>query len=275
MAAVAVTLAYKPFVLSMEPIVGVLVLFFTVLAAMSSSSSDRDERRPPRDSYRNNPVHPSNRRYDDDEWDDEDYDDVPPYWPPPYYPPPYSRQRQRRNRFRELVLAFFMGILVFSVVVAGVVYQSEMVGLSQTRPDDKKPSRPMDQDAIPLGSSKPVEAKPIAMKKELETLLKPYLIRLTITDIMTFRQIQQTYPKRNIEAFLDNNQRYWVCIFANSSQELDDIRDLLRLREDDLKEHGLSIVFYEATDLCSGKIVREKGTDIWFCQGIPDAITHN
>lgn len=248
----------------MEPIVGVLVLFFIVLLAMFSSSSDPDERRPPRDGRRNNRNRHSYTDYRDTEWDEADYDDYPPYWMPPHYPPPHLRRR-RGSSFKDLVVSFFMGILVFSAVVGGTVYYFAKDGTPQSsaNPGEKTPVLSFGRPPEPLYATVP---KPVEPKKVFETLTKPYLIRLTITDLMTYRLIQETYPKRNIEAFLDDNQRYWVCIFANSSEELDEIRDLLRIRENDLKEHGLSIVFYESSDLCSGKILREKGTDIWFCQ---------
>ena len=241
----------------MEPIVGVLVLLFIVLAAMSGSSSDRDERRNHRDSRRDYDYRSSNQRHrDDDDWDDEyGAPFYPPYWPPPYYP----RRRRRRGGFMSLVLAFFAGVFALSVVAVGIYIQyNKDVGPKPDIETGKGQETGQVKEAAPV-----LEIKPV---KEYEYQTKPYLICLAKKDYVSFRDIQQTYPNRKIEAFLDKENRYWICIFVNTSEELDQTVGLLRLREADLNEHGLGIVFYQTSQLGSGKILREKGTDIWFSQ---------
>ncbi len=103
-----------------------------------------------------------------------------------------------------------------------------------------------------------------ACEPQYELLQKSYIIRLTITDLTTFREIQKLYPMYNIEAFRDKDNRYWVCIFAQSPENLNEIASALRKRNDDLKAHGLAPTFFNLSTISSGKIAREKGSDIWF-----------
>jgi hypothetical protein len=250
----------------MEPIVGVLVLIFVVLLAMSNSSSERDGRRHPRDSYRDDHRRSQRRRYRDDDWDDA-YDEPYPYHP--YWPPPYPYRRRRRgNTWTGILLGFFFAIVLVSVV-AVYVRDDDVVMFNQTKPSTTtvQPRGTLapepDFDKVPE-TREPTPQLPPSVEYEVQSI--QYLIRLKITDYVTFESIRARYPTRNIEAFRDKDGRYWVCIFPESSQKMDEIRDLLRLRADDLKEHGLEMVLYKTTQLCSGKLVREKGTYIWFCE---------
>ncbi|MBC7775252.1 MAG: DUF3824 domain-containing protein [Phycisphaerae bacterium] len=240
-----------------------MVLLLVALTAMSSSSSDRDERRNPRDRYRDNRRRASNRHYreDDDENDAYDTPYHPPYRPSPYAPygDPYGHRPQGAG-FVALVRSFFAGILAISVVAAGVYYKYNM----DAAPPEKIPTVNGTIGAVSENKEEPMKiAAPV---KENESQKNPHMICLKKTDYVTFRDIQKIYPKRKIEAYLDKADRYWICIFAMTSEELDETVALLRLREADLHEHGLELVYYKTSDFCSGKMVREKGTDIWFCQ---------
>jgi hypothetical protein len=239
-------------------IVGFLVLLF-----------DRDERRHNRDGYRNTRNRASQRRYPDDDWDDEFDDHYPynPYWPPPY---PHPRRRRRGSTGLGILLGFLFAVVLVSLVAAYAwngqpaytTFPPRIVPVSGETTKGLAP-RVADYDEVP----EHVDPKPLLPPKEVyEVLTKPHMIRLTITDSLTFKSIKSKYPTRNIEAFRDKDQRYWVCIFAQTSQELDEIVNLLRLREDDLTENGLGITYYPISKVCSGQIVRVKGTDIWFCQ---------
>ena len=248
-------------------IVGFLVLLFIVLAAISSSSTDRDERRQNRDGYRNNRNRSSHRRYPDDDWDDEYDDHYPynPYWPPPY---PYPRRRRRGSTGLGILLGFLFAVVLVSLVAAYPWngQSAYTIGPSKDVPVVEKTPKGLATSVAAYEVPEQEDSKPmLPPKAQYELLTKPHMIRLTISDYLTFKSIQSKYPTRNIEAFRDKDKRYWVCIFAKTSQELDEIVNLLRLREDDLMENGLGITYYPISKVCSGQIVREKGTDIWFC----------
>lgn len=241
-------------------LLGFMVLLLIVLAAIPSSSSDRDERRSPREGHRDNYHRRSHYR----PYYDEDDDDGPPYYPNPYWPPPYPYdapyRRRRETSFIALVRAFFAGIVAISLIAVGVYYQYRK---------DSVPPAPTIDTGVKTGGIGPREAPPkVPAKpaKAYEAQLNPHAIRLGITDSLTFRNIQKTYPNRKIEAIVTDDNRYWVCIFAMTTDELDETATLLRIREDDLNEHGLGVVYYATAEICSGNMIREKGTDIWFCQ---------
>lgn len=242
-------------------LLGFMVLLLIVLAAIPSSSSDRDERRSPREGHRDN-YH--RRSYYRPYYEDDDDDDVPPYYPDAYWPPrhPYGRpyRRRRETSFIALVRAFFAGIVAISLIAVGVYYQVRK---------EADPRAPIIDTGVKTGGIRQSEEPPkvpVKPAKAYEAQLNPHAIRLGITDSLTFRNIQKTYPNRKIEAVAMDDNRYWVCIFAMTTDELDETATLLRIREDDLNEHGLGVVYYATTEICSGKMIREKGTDIWFCQ---------
>ena len=231
----------------------VLIIAFLVIAALINASSGRDDDR----DYRHN-RRSRRRYYEDEDWDDDDDDDD-------YY---YRRRRRRRrggNTWAGALLGFFFAVILIAVVASyGWDEKSAKETKTHTPPVAAKDStqqapRTLDPDEIP-------ENGPKNSPPEYERLVKQHLICLGITDIISFKTIKDRYPNRNIEAFRDQYNRYWVCIFAQTSRELDEVVNLLRLREEDLTEHGLGIVYYQASDLCSGGIIRVKGTDIWFCE---------
>ncbi|MFN0214630.1 MAG: hypothetical protein ACKVT2_10280 [Saprospiraceae bacterium] len=243
-------------------LLGFMVLFFVVVAAMSSSSSEIDEAHSSTDSLLDNRARFSNQgNQQNDENDRYGRPNTSGQSPNPFL------QRHSRQRFRSMVLAFFMGVLTVSVVAAGVVsiYNIEITpsGNQKSKHGDGKTG------SDSLGTKLPVPAG--MPQKVYEVLKKPHMVCLKKTDFMSFREIQSIYPKRNIEAFLDSEGRYWACIFAYSSEELDEIVGVLRYRENDLIEHGLSLTYYPSSSLCTGVIVREKGTDIWFCKSLLEA----
>ncbi len=169
--------------------------------------------------------------------------------------PPYPNNHHSKNHiFSSLVLALFSGILVFSFIASFEYYRYHHNVILDKNSEIAK----SEDTSIPTPDKVGV--------KEYEVQTRPYLVFLKKTNYIAFRGLQKIYPQLGIEAFLDKDGRYWVCIFAMSSKELDELVALLRYREDDLNEHGLNLVFYKTSDLCSGQIIREKGSDIWFCQ---------
>ncbi len=240
---------------------GFLVMLVIALAAIPSSSSDRDERRHPHDSYLGHSERHPRRRYQNEGGED-DFDHAPyypnPYWFPPNAPYGYPYgHHPRGGGFMALFRAFFAGIFAMSFVVAGVYYR-------YAKDANPTPTAPVKEQG--LGKNKEVPKLTLDSPKEFQRLTKPHTAYLGTTDSLNFREIQRIYPKRGIEAFRDKNGQYLMCIFTDTSEELDEVVALLRYREDDLKEHGLKLKYYKTTDLCSGNIIREKGTDIWFCE---------
>lgn len=94
------------------------------------------------------------------------------------------------------------------------------------------------------------------------------MMKLAKTDPVSLRQIQQTYPERGYEGYRDHSTgQIWVVIFG-TSESLNDIGLIMTERAEDLKERGLvfTITVYSTNQVCpDGNVVREEGTDIWFC----------
>ncbi len=248
---------------------GFFILLIIVLAAMSNSSSNRDERRNHRDRYRDDHYRSANRRHRaDEDWDD-DYDG--PYYPNPYWsPPPYPyRPRQERGSTGAGILLGFLFAIVLISAVAVYTWDGKSFhipnppkSLPETIDSIKQPIvKQLDYDEVP--EEEELQLKPLQALQH-EFLDKPYLICLAITDHKTFLSIRNTYPNRNIEAYCDEGGRYWVGMFFATKEALDQEMEVLRLRIYDLEEHGLSLKYYPVSELCSGEIVREKGTLIWF-----------
>lgn len=200
-----------------------------------------------------------------DYWDDDD-DYYPPHYG--YWPPPYPYGYRRRRGFGGVLIGFFLGILVFAGVaggVAGIFGSKKVPPKPQPLPSPIPTTHPLDYNNV---VEKPRPAPPPKPpKRKLEHQQDDRMMKLAITDLVSLRQIQQTYPDRRIEGYRDDSTgQIWAVIFG-TSESLDDIGFVMKKREEDLISRGLVFTntVYGTHQVCKGTIVREEGTTIWFC----------
>jgi len=240
----------------MEPTTIFLILFALALVFIFSSSSNDEEHHPPREEAEQQNGHGQ-------------------FYPRPDYPlwgsPPDWRdwqydyyRRPRIYRVSSVFKAVATTFLACFILMAGIYIFTKVESTPSNSAEVQAKERSTENtNPLTLRVQKRSEVIKPAPKEYVHL---PYHLcaKSRPLDMVTVREVQKFYPQQ-LEILRISEELFSLVVFTDNNEALDKFIKILRSHED-LKAYKLDFNFRKVTELCSGKIIRGKGTDIWFCQ---------
>ena len=237
----------------MEPTTIFFIFLALALVVMFISSSNEDEHQSPRE---------ETDRHSGQFYPRPDY----PMWgsPPDWRDWQYDYYRRPRiYRVSSVFKAVGTTFMACLILMAGVYIFTKV----ESNPSPTIADVPKDLPAEnPDPSTLRVQKRKAVIKAPTKAyVLQPYHLcaKSSPLDLATARQIKKLYTP--LEILQIDEDLCNLVVFTDNSEALDKFVNILR-SDERLKPYTLDFKFRKVTDLCSGKIIRENGTDIWFCQ---------